>query len=81
MLDPTPLVAWRAPLEERVLAATDDGVRAIVVRPGLVYGHAGGVPAMLVFGSLGEGVIKHVGDGLNRWASVHHRALTAGAPS
>src|SRR4051812_16547212 len=37
-VNPIELVAWRPAHEQRVLAAAASGVRAIVVRPGVVYG-------------------------------------------
>jgi nucleoside-diphosphate-sugar epimerase len=70
-LAPTPLIAWREPLERAMLDAAERGVRTVVIRPALVYGNAGGVPAMLVFGALERRSVQHVGDGTNRWAAVH----------
>ncbi len=72
-LDPTPLVAWRVPVEWQVLAAADRDVRTVVIRPALVYGHGAGVPAMLVSSAIGgaDAVVRFVGDGGNRWAAVH----------
>jgi len=68
-LDPLPLVSWRPPHESLVLAA--DGVRGLVLRPGCVYGGAGGMPGQW-FASAADGVPPEVvGDGGNRWALVH----------
>ncbi|HMB55109.1 MAG TPA: NAD-dependent epimerase/dehydratase family protein [Thermoanaerobaculia bacterium] len=61
-----PKVAWRAEVEKRVLAAAEDGVRSVVLRPGIVYGHGGGIPAMLAAGKL-----PLVGDGEQHWTTVH----------
>lgn len=69
-LNPAALVAWRPAVEQRVLAAAGDGVRAVVVRPGVVYGHGGGIPAMLVASARDSGVVRHVGDGENHWPLV-----------
>ncbi|MEU0915888.1 hypothetical protein ABZ384_00460 [Streptomyces cyaneofuscatus] len=37
---PEPLAAFRKAAEDTVLAAAGDGVRAMVVRPGLIWGPA-----------------------------------------
>ena len=36
---PPELTAWRLPLDARVLDAAKDGVRSVVITPGIVYGH------------------------------------------
>lgn len=64
-----PIVAWRPALERYVLDAS--GVRAIVVRPGVVYGRAGGLPAMFVQSAQESGAARYIGDGMNRWPMVH----------
>jgi nucleoside-diphosphate-sugar epimerase len=69
-LHPLSLVAWRPAVEELVLAAGGDGVRATVVRPGIVYGHGGGIPAMLVAAARDKGVVRTVGSGDNHWPLV-----------
>jgi nucleoside-diphosphate-sugar epimerase len=73
-LSPTPLVAWRPAIEERVLKSVPDEVRSIVIRPALVYGRGGGIPAMLV-GSARQGdsagSVRFVGTGNNRWPTIH----------
>ncbi len=63
---PAELVTWRAEVEKWVIAAADRGVRTIVVRPGIVYGRGGGLPAMMTRGDL-----PLIGDGENRWPVVH----------
>lgn len=68
-LDPLALVAWRPPHEALVLSS--DAVRGIVLRPGCVYGGAGGMTGSW-FASASDGVPPEVvGDGANRWALVH----------
>lgn len=70
-LDPADLVRWRAGLEQEVLAAARDGAHPIVVRPGWVYGNWGGA-AMMMYGSAKEhGAAQYIGDGQNRWSTVH----------
>jgi uncharacterized protein (TIGR02246 family) len=46
--DPLPIVGYRPAIERQVLAAADKGVRASVIRPGIVHGRGGGIPALLV---------------------------------
>ena len=60
-VNPVKLVAWRPAMEQMVLAAR--GVRAIVIRPGVVYGHGGGIPV----------------SSCNRFASPASRAMSARA--
>lgn len=70
-LYPIDLVRFRRALEGEVLAAATDGVHSIVIRPGWVYGNRGGT-AMMMYGSAKEhGAARHVGDGKNRWMTVH----------
>ncbi|MFD0636233.1 NAD-dependent epimerase/dehydratase family protein [Catenulispora yoronensis] len=68
---PIPLVAHRPALEEQVLALTDNGIRATVLRPGVVHGRGGGIPAQLVEWARKAGVPRVVGDLAARWPMVH----------
>jgi nucleoside-diphosphate-sugar epimerase len=65
-----PLVAWRVACEQRVLAAARDAIRAVVIRPGVVYGRGGGIPASLVQSGKENGEVIFVGDGENHWPMV-----------
>lgn len=76
-LNPTPLVAHRPEIEREVLGAKDRGVRAIVIRPALVYGRGGSLPAMLTKSARETGVARYVGDGQNRWPFVDLEDLAA----
>jgi nucleoside-diphosphate-sugar epimerase len=67
-LAPAEIVAWRVAVERRVLAAP--GVRSIVIRPGIVYGGGGGIPAMFAASLRSHGAVRFVGTGENRWAVV-----------
>ena len=69
-LDPLDMVAWRVPVEERLVEAAPD-VRTVVLRPALVYGRAGGIPAMLTASATERGAVRYVGRGGNRWPMVH----------
>jgi nucleoside-diphosphate-sugar epimerase len=68
-LNPAPIVAWRPAHEQLVLTA--EGMRGIVIRPGMVYGRGGGITAGFVREREESGVVHHVGSGENRWPCVH----------
>ncbi len=70
-LDPTPLVAWRPAIEQRVLAARERGVRSIVLRPAMVYGRGGGSVGEMVQSGKQKKVVRFVGTGENRWSLIH----------
>ena len=70
-VNPTPLVAQRPAIEQEVLGYKGRGVRAIVIRPALVYGRGGSVPAMLSKPARAAGTVHYVGDGQNRWPFVN----------
>ena len=69
-LNPTPLVAHRPAIEQEVLGYKDRGVRAIVIRPALVYGRGGSIPKMIAQSARETGAARYVGDGENRWPFV-----------
>ena len=69
-LDPPALVAWRLPLDARVLAAP--GIRSMLIEPGIVYGHGGGIPNLVV---AGDG--RLIGPGTQHWCTIHVDDLTA----
>jgi nucleoside-diphosphate-sugar epimerase len=71
-LRPVARVAWRPAHEKR---ARDAG--GVVVRPGCVYGGAGGLTAAW-FAAARDGVCQLVGSGENHWAMIHLQDL-AGA--
>ncbi|MBM9503406.1 NAD-dependent epimerase/dehydratase family protein [Actinacidiphila acididurans] len=69
---PPRLTAWRLENEKRVLAAAADGGRPVLVMPGLVYGHGGGLAdAFLTEPARTTGAVPVIGDGANHWALVH----------
>jgi nucleoside-diphosphate-sugar epimerase len=70
-LKPIALVAWRPAVETMVLEGAKQGVRSIVIRPAIVYGRGGGIPAELVKSARESGTARYVGDGRNRWPMVH----------
>ncbi|MBM7770979.1 nucleoside-diphosphate-sugar epimerase [Actinokineospora baliensis] len=65
-------LAWLAEAEARVL---DSHVRGVVVRPPMVYGDGGGPVLRLVAQAAADGVARYIGDGQNRWSTVHVRDL------
>lgn len=74
---PGPGRAARVAVNERVLAAAREGVRAIVISPSLIYGAGRGlhresiqVPKLTAVARK-HGVPRHVGRGENLWANVH----------
>lgn len=71
-LMPAATSAWRVPHEEIVLAAGGDGVRTVVVRPGLLYGGSRGIVSDLIKDGL-NGLIRVIGPGTNSWACVYDR--------
>jgi nucleoside-diphosphate-sugar epimerase len=72
-LAPLELVAWR-PAHEGLVLAQGGRLRAIVIRPGIVFGDGGGIPGSMV-ADAAKGELRVVGDGVNRWPTVRHDAL------
>jgi len=72
-LAPLEIVAWR-PAHEQLVLAQDGRLRAVVLRPGIVYGDGGGIPGGMVADAR-KGALRVVGDGANRWPTVRHDAL------
>jgi nucleoside-diphosphate-sugar epimerase len=68
-------LAWRLAHEADVLeSARRSGARAVVIRPGIVYGGAQGAVADLLQAAA-NGLIRVIGDGSNRWPSVYDHDL------
>lgn len=70
-LYPVDLVRFRQALEGEILAAAANGVHPIVIRPGWVYGNRGGTAMMMYASAKEHGAARYVGDGTNRWTTVH----------
>ena len=70
-IDAPAMVAWKPPLERRVLAASD--MRGVVIVSSLAYGDGGGgVPRMLLGSPRDEhGNLVMLGTGRQHWATVH----------
>jgi len=72
---PPAALAWRPAHETAVLeSAQRSGARAVIVRPGIVYGGAQGAVTELLQGAA-NGLIRVIGDGSNRWPSIYDRDL------
>lgn len=69
--NPIPIVGYRPAIERQVLDAARDGVRSVVIRPGIVHGRGGGIPAMLVDLARTHEEPRYVGDDAVRWPMVH----------
>jgi nucleoside-diphosphate-sugar epimerase len=74
MLDPAPHVTWRPGHEQAILQAGGDGLRTVIVRPGIVYGGSGGIVGELFRDAI-NGIVRVVGSGENRWPLVYARDL------
>jgi nucleoside-diphosphate-sugar epimerase len=70
-LNPAQLVTWRVETERKVVEAAKQGIRTIVLRPSLVYGHDRGIVGGLIADANKTGEVKFVGEGENRWPTVH----------
>jgi nucleoside-diphosphate-sugar epimerase len=72
---PPALGSWRPVHEAAVLEGGQrSGARAVVVRPGIVYGGAQGAIADLLQAAA-DGLIRVLGDGSNRWPTIYDRDL------
>lgn len=67
--NPPPIARLRADVERQVIRA--EGVRGIVIRPGLVYGNGGGVLIEFIRLAREQSVPRTLGTGENAWSCVH----------
>jgi nucleoside-diphosphate-sugar epimerase len=68
---PPPVTAWRADNEKRVLARAAEGGHPVLVMPGVVYGHGGGLIGEFLGKPARTGAAHYIGSGENRWVMVH----------
>jgi nucleoside-diphosphate-sugar epimerase len=70
-IDAPALVAWKEPIERRVLTAGD--VRGVIIVSGVAYGDAGGAMPGVLLGSPRDdaGNLIMLGSGRQRWSTVH----------
>lgn len=73
-VNPIALVGWRPAHEQVVLQAASDTLRAVVVRPGVVYGGGSGIVGEIIK-SAANGLVRVVGDGSNHWPLIYDRDL------
>lgn len=71
-LTPAVHTAWRATHEQLVLDAT--GLTPVIVRSGIVYGGTRGIIGDLLRDGV-NGLVRIIGDGRNRWATIYDRDL------
>jgi nucleoside-diphosphate-sugar epimerase len=71
---PADHVAWRPAHEQVVLDAGANGLRTMVVRPGILYGGSRGIVSDLLKDAL-NGLVRVIGTGKNHWACVYDRDL------
>jgi nucleoside-diphosphate-sugar epimerase len=73
-LNPLEIVSWRPAHEKRILDSASDGGRAVVIRPGIVYGGSRGIVGDLLKDAANS-LIRVVGSGDNHWPLVYDRDL------
>ena len=73
-VNPIELVAWRPAHETRVLNAATAGWRAIVIRPGVVYGGDRGIIGD-VLKDASNSLVRIIGPGDNHWPLIYDRDL------
>jgi nucleoside-diphosphate-sugar epimerase len=73
-VNPIEIVSWRPAHEQRVLDAAKAGVRAVVIRPGVVYGGSRGIVGDIVKDAANS-LVRVVGSGENHWPLIYERDL------
>ena len=73
-VNPIAASRFRPAHEQLVLDANQDRLRAMVVRPGVVYGGGNGMIGD-IFKAASNGLVRVVGDGNNHWPLVYDRDL------
>jgi nucleoside-diphosphate-sugar epimerase len=70
-IDPPALVAWKPPIEQRVLEA--EGIRGVVIISSVAYGDGGGGIPGLLLGSPrdNDGNLIMLGTGQQHWSTIH----------
>lgn len=72
ILDPAPHTTYRPVHEQAVLQAAGEGLRTVIVRPGIVYGGTGGIVGDLFRDAI-NGIVRVIGSGENHWPLVYDR--------
>ena len=73
-LNPIEIVSWRPAHEQRILDTASSGVRACVVRPGILYGGSHGIVGDLLKDAANS-LVRVVGSGENHWPLIYERDL------
>jgi nucleoside-diphosphate-sugar epimerase len=73
-VNPIAMVAWRPAHEQKILDTAASGVRAVVIRPGIVYGGSRGIVGD-VLKDAANSLVRIVGSGDNHWPLVYERDL------
>jgi len=68
---PPAITAWRGDNERRILERACSGGHPVLVMPGVVYGHGGGLIDRFLGAPARAGAAHYIGAGENRWAVVH----------
>jgi nucleoside-diphosphate-sugar epimerase len=68
---PPPITSWRPDNEKRVLARAADGGHPVLVIPGTVYGHGGGLITAFLANPARTAAAHYIGAGDNYWTVVH----------
>ncbi|MFE1795962.1 NAD-dependent epimerase/dehydratase family protein [Streptomyces sp. NPDC059517] len=69
---PEPLAAYRKAAEDTVMAAAGNGLRSMVIRPGLIWGPGDHGHVSMVYRSVAAtGAACYVGEGLSTYSHVH----------
>jgi nucleoside-diphosphate-sugar epimerase len=72
-----PLAEFRKAAEDAILMAAADGVRAMVIRPGLIWGPGDHGHVSMIYQSVAAtGAACYVGPGLNSYSNVHINDVT-----
>jgi nucleoside-diphosphate-sugar epimerase len=68
---PPPITAWRGNNERRILERAGGGGHPVLVMPGVVYGHGGGLIGRYISAPGRTGAAHYIGAGDMRWTVVH----------
>jgi nucleoside-diphosphate-sugar epimerase len=69
--NPTQFASWRPQLEKQLQEAAEQGIKTVIIRPGIVYGNGGGIVGTYAEQAKKNGEVHCVGDGQNQWTTVH----------
>jgi len=73
-VNPIEMVAWRPAHEQKILDTAAAGVRAVVIRPGIVFGGSRGIVGDLLKDAANS-LVRIIGRGENHWPLIYERDL------